>query len=331
MLKGYAEKIRLQRWVAWVGMALLLIKFIAFFITQSNAILTDALESIVNVVAGWVAFYSLIVASRPKDEDHPYGHGKMEYISASIEGALIVAAALAILAKSGYNLLHPQQLQSLDMGIVLTACAGLVNYFFGRYLSRKGASTHSITLLAGGKHLLSDAYSSLGLIVGLAIAWVSGLVWVDNLVALGFGLYIGSMGIRILKQSVDGIMDKSDVQTIKELIALLEKNRKAHWIDIHNLRVINYGSRLHLDCHVTVPWYYNVKQGHDVIAEIDLLIQNEAQREMEFFIHTDPCLPESCSICKVVECPERRKAYEHTVNWNWENVTSNRKHSAKIK
>ena len=143
-------------------MLLSALKFVAWLLTNSNAIFTDALESLVNVAAGIFALYSLYLAAKPKDEDHPYGHGKIEFLSATVEGSLIAAAGAAILVKSVYSFIYPEAIQQLDLGILLTGITGLVNFGMGFYALRRGTKTNSATLRAGGKHLLSDAWSTLG-------------------------------------------------------------------------------------------------------------------------------------------------------------------------
>lgn len=301
-------------------------KFLAWYLTGSNAILTDALESIVNVLAGIFAWYSLWLSFKPRDHDHPYGHGKIEFISATLEGSLILIAGMAIFLKSGYNFFFPQEIQAIDQGIGLIVLAGLVNFVMGLYLRKMGEKQGSMTLKANGQHLLSDAWSSLGLLAGLVVLWMTGKPWVDNILGLLFGCYIVWVALKILRKSVAGIMDEADFSLLTELVGFLNENRKQDWIDIHNLRVIQYGKMLHIDCHVTLPWYYSLQEAHDAIKELDRIIYEKYQ-EVELFIHMDPCIPESCSICTIESCTVRQKPFQGKREWELQFVLQNQKHS----
>ena len=302
------------------------VKFTAWLLTQSNAIFTDALESLVNVVAGGFALYSLYLAAKPKDEDHPYGHGKIEFLSATIEGSLIAAAGLAIVIKSIYGYIFPEPLQRLDTGILLSAFTGVVNFGMGYYALQRGKKTNSVTLRAGGNHLLSDAWSTVGLIAGLLLLRLTDWAWIDTTVALLFGAYILYTGIRILRESVAGIMDEADVKLIRELVERLNENRRPAWIDIHNLRIIKYGASIHIDCHVTMPFYYTVEEAHEEAENIHRLVQERYGRDVELFIHVDPCLPSSCHLCTLAGCPKRMHPFTGQETWTAKNVMRNRKH-----
>ncbi len=296
IIKSQSESVRLQVFVVLVGVLLLAAKFVAFFLTNSNAILTDALESIINVVAGLVSLYSLIISARPKDLNHPYGHGKIEFIAATLEGSLILIAGGAIIFKSIYNFFHPVTLHQLDVGIILTGVAGLINFVVGYTTERKGKHNKSMILEAGGKHLKSDAYSTAGILIGLLLIYLTGQVWLDSVVAILFGGIICFTAYRILRASVAGIMDEADYELLQRIVKVLNENRRENWIDIHNLRVIKYGSTLHIDCHLTVPWYLNVREAHDEVEAVGRLVREKIDPSIELFVHTDPCEARSCSI-----------------------------------
>jgi cation diffusion facilitator family transporter len=288
--KRNQANIRLQLITVIIGALLLVIKFWAYFLTNSNAILTDALESIVNVLAGAFGLFSLFLAAQPSDKNHPYGHGKIEFISASIEGSLIVLAGSIIIVKSVYNFFIPNVLHELGIGIILSLAAGLINYVLGYVTESKGKKTNSLTLVAGGKHLKSDAYSTLGLFVGLIIIYFTNLAWLDNIAAIIFGAIICFTGYKIVRKSVAGIMDEADYELIKNLIDVLNKNRRPNWIDIHNLRVIKYGSTLHIDCHLTLPWQLNVLEANNEVEEINRIVNLSFSDNVELFIHIDPSI-----------------------------------------
>ncbi len=178
------ENLRTQRWVVTVAVILFILKIVAYFLTHSVAILTDALESTVNVIAGFIGLYSLYVAAKPRDEDHPYGHGKAEFLSAAVEGTLILIAGLIIIYESISNFIHPRALQKLDFGIILVAITALINFVVGGISIKRGKKNDSLALVASGKHLQSDTWSTLGIIFGLILIRFTGLIWLDSVVAI---------------------------------------------------------------------------------------------------------------------------------------------------
>ncbi|MCS6821441.1 MAG: cation diffusion facilitator family transporter [Microscillaceae bacterium] len=311
-----------------VSFILMLIKFGAYWITHSTAILTDALESIINVVAGMFALYSVRLAAQPRDNSHPYGHGKIEFISAGLEGSMIIAAGLMIIIKAVAGLIWDTSIHSIDWGIYLTLFSAVVNGGLGYYLTRLGKKTYSLTLVANGKHLLSDTYSSLGLISGLLAIWLTNWQWLDNLLALVFAIIIIWTGYQLVRRFVAGIMDEADEQILRQVIDVLQTHRQVAWIDIHNLRIIQYGHHWHIDCHVTLPWYWSLQESHAEIKKIERIIKEKVDNPTEVFIHTDPCLPFSCTICQIKECQHRQQTFQRTITWEVYNLRENQKHLA---
>jgi len=309
-----------------ISVILMLAKFGAYFITHSNAILTDAAESIVNVLASSFAFYSIYLATLPKDENHPYGHGKVEFFSAFVEGTLIGIAGLIIIFKSSYDLLVPREIFQLLDGAVIIAVTGLVNLAVGYYLISVGKKQRSLTLEADGKHLLTDAVTSGGLVVGILLIKVTEIYWLDSVISILLGCYIVYSGYKLTRKSVGGLMDESNVELVKTIVDIMQQNRHDAWIDVHNLRAQQYGADLHIDCHITLPYYYDLNQVHTEISDIDKLINGNAERDTELFIHADPCLPECCNYCKIKKCPVRREAFIEEIGWTVENATKNKKH-----
>lgn len=321
------NNIRLQKLVLALAVVLLLIKFTAYFLTHSNAILTDALESIVNVIASAFGLYSLILAARPRDSNHPYGHGKIEFISASIEGSMIFLAGTIITGKSVFNLFYPHTVQHIDYGIILISFAGTINFILGWLLEKKGKKSNSLILVAGGKHLQADGWTTLGILTGLALVLAFELVWIDSAVAIIFGLFIVFQGFKIVRSSVAGIMDEADVELLNRIILTLNNNREPNWMDIHNLRIIKYGTQLHIDCHLTVPYYFTIEKGHDELEKMEHVIHQTHAPESEWFVHVDACVPPGmCRICIKEDCHVRRAAFEKRIEWTPENVRQNRKH-----
>lgn len=321
------ENLRVQKWVVTVAVLLFIIKMAAYWLTRSVAILTDALESTVNVIAGFIGLYSLWVAAKPRDENHPYGHGKAEFLSAAVEGTLIIVAALVIIYESILHFIYPRQLQQLDRGIILVAVTALINFAVGFISIRKGKKNNSLALVASGKHLQSDTYSTLGIILGLVLIRLTNLTWLDGVIAIILAFIIMYTGYRILRHSLAGIMDEADKELLQKMLAVLNANRRRNWIDLHNLRVIKYGGQFHIDCHLTVPWYLNVVEAHKEVEELGLLIKREFGTVFELFVHTDPCLDFSCSICTRDECTVRKRPFEKQIEWTLENVLKDKKHS----
>ena len=328
LLKAQTQNLQVQKWVAGISVLLLIIKFIAYYLTNSVSILTDALESIVNVAAGFIGLYSLYVAAMPRDQNHPYGHGKAEFLSAAIEGTLITSAGAIIIYKAIRSLITPVELQKLDYGIYLVAAAALINYIVGFITERKGKTSNSLALIASGKHLKSDSYSTFGIIAGLSLIYFTGEKWIDPVVAIIFGIIIISTGYKILRRSVAGIMDEADIELLKKIVDVLNKNKRENWIDLHNLRVIKYGSILHIDCHLTVPWYLNVHEAHEEVNALSSLVRKEFGELVELFVHVDSCEEEPCKICNKQNCNVRKHNFEKRIDWTLENVLQNQKHQA---
>ena len=320
------ENFRIQQWVVLVAVLLFALKMAAYYITHSVAILTDALESTVNVISGFIGLYSLYVASKPRDLDHPYGHGKAEFISAAVEGTLILVAGLYIIYECILQFLQPQPLHSLDKGMILVAITGAVNYIMGFIAIRKGTQNNSLALIASGKHLQSDTFSTIGILLGILLIRITGWQMLDTIVALLFSFFIIYTGYKILRASLAGIMDEADKALLKQMVTHLNLHRQPNWIDLHNLRVIKYGSILHVDCHLTVPWYLNVHEAHREVDALSEKIRMELGDSIELFVHSDGCLDFSCPICTKTDCPVRKHAFERKVEWTLDNILSNQKH-----
>lgn len=327
-MKNNKQTLKIQLIVLSMGVLLMVVKFLAYYVTDSNAILSDALESIINVAAGAFALYSIYIAGKPKDLNHPYGHGKIEFVSTGFEGGLIVLAGLYILFESIHSFIHPNTIESLDIGIWLTFGSGIVNLILGLVLIRFGKKNHSEAMKADGKHLLTDTYTSVGLIAGLFLVYLTDLVWIDSLVALIMGLLILFTGYKLIKHSLSGLLDETDTAIVEEILVALNQVRKPEWIDVHNMRVVKHGGSFHIDAHITLPWYWSLEKAHDELKQIDQLIGAKFPNETEFFIHADPCIPASCEICELHQCTERLKPFVRKISWSSSHLLKNEKHIA---
>ncbi|MBX2907018.1 MAG: cation transporter [Taibaiella sp.] len=320
--------IRIQRLILILSIVLFAGKLLAWWLTHSVTILTDALEGIVNMVAGILGLYSVTLAARPRDTNHPYGHGKAEFITAAVEGTLIMVAGLVIIYEGIMHLLHPGALKNLNLGLYIVAVAGLLNYIAGLYAIKKGKENHSIVLQGAGSHLVTDAYSTAAILIGLTILVLTNnkWPWLDSAVALIFAAITLITGYKILRRSLAGMMDEMDLKTLEKVIEVVQKNRKNQWVDLHNLRVIQYGSLMHVDAHLTLPWYLQVSDADKEIHDLEQLIRASFNNEVELFIHIDGCMPYQCKLCAMPHCPERKEPLQAQLEWNIENIWTDAKH-----
>ena len=325
-MQSSKQNFRVQVWITFLSVVLFLTKIIAYQFTHSLAILSDALESIVNVLAGFIGLYSLYVAAKPRDLDHPYGHGKAEFVSAAIEGGLIVAAGIMIVYETVLNFVQESPIQKLDTGLLLIGITAVINFIAGTLCLNIGKRNTSLALQASGKHLQIDTYSTIRIIAGLVVILFTQQYWLDKVIALGMSILIIYNGYKIIRTSLAGIMDEADIQLLTRFVKVLNENRRENWIDLHNLRVIKYGSLLHVDCHFTVPWYLNVHEAHLEIDALAALIKQQFGDAIELFVHTDGCLPFSCTICTKTDCEVRQQPMKGRLDWTLKNIISNEKH-----
>ena len=281
----------------------------AYFITQSNAILTDALESLVNIFAGTFSLYSLYLASQPSDQNHPYGHGKVEFIAGVIEGFLIIVAGFLMSTKAIYNLIFPAAISNIDLGLVLALVAGIVNFLMGFKLAKSGKEKHSMSMQSEGAHLKSDGYTSFAMVIGLAIMWLTNLYWLDNVITILMAVFISYLGYSIIRKSVAGIMDETDIEVNARVFGPIKNKRKPEWIDFHEFRVIRYGRKLHIDCHLVLPFYLTIKDEQVQVTQIEQLISEGLEQETEIFVHTDPCTESFCKHCTMPNCDFRKENF----------------------
>ncbi len=308
-----------QKIVAVVGISLMAIKFVAFFLTGSMAILTDALESIVNVVAALIGMFALYLSAQPPDRTHPFGHGKIEIVSASFEGSMIMVAGGLIIYESIKSLLNPGEIRQLDIGLVIIAFAAAVNFAVGRAAIRKGKKSRSPALVASGKHLCSDTYSSVGIILGLLVVYVAmamgyDAAWLDSSIAIVFGVIIAYTGIKVVKDGIDDAMDKTDENIITEMAALLNEYRHDDWIDVYKLRLIKYGHGLFIDMHVVLPQDMTLNETFNEEQELIEAIKWRFGDIVEVSITPTPCNELFCRHCGR-NCFHRNEEFVKYLKW----------------
>lgn len=304
-----------------VGILLMALKFYVYRLTHSAAVLSDALESIINVVASAFALISIIMSARPPDESHPYGHGKIEFFSAGFEGALIMVAALGIFASGIAHIVTPREIQHLGGGLLLLLLTAVVNLVLGLYLVRVGKRSGSLTLTADGEHVLSDVYTSGGVLLGLFLVYLTGYTWLDGIIACVVGIRILFTGGKLVRISFGGLMDESDPRLLEEVSQLLDKYRKDLWIDIHQLRVLRSGNLINIDFHMILPRHMSLDLAHEESVKLEKIIIKHFSGNARALIHLDPCLDPECVICRNHGCEIRTEAAKDQSAWDPETVS----------
>ena len=301
----HGMRLRAGRLALVGGIAVLLAKFAAWRITDSTAVLSDALESFVNVAAGALLLASLYLSAQPADRNHPYGHGKVEFFSAGVEGTLIAIAAVMIGVVAVKQLLTGVELRSLDLGLALITLATAANAAIGLHLIRVGRRVNSLALVADGRHLLTDVVTSAGVVIGLGLVWLTGVAILDPIVALIVALHILGTGWHLARQAIGGLMDEADPGLLEAMVGALEARREPSWIDAHSLRSWRSGAVEHVDLHLVVPRYFDADQLHAIDERVERALLSATQRPGEVIAHFDPCRPRYCPSCEVEPCPVR--------------------------
>ncbi len=301
------------------GILMLFIKFAAFLLTGSSAIFSDASESIVHVIATGMAVYSVLLSAKPPDESHLYGHGNIEFFSAGIEGTLIIVAAIAIIYNSTEAILNGVTPEKLDYGTILIGFAGIINLILGIYLIRKGKATNSLTLVADGHHVLTDSYTSIGIVVGLGVVLVTKLYILDPIIALFVAVNIIVTGYKLIRESISGLMKETDPAILNEIVQILNDIRKDYWIDLHHLRFWKSANAVFIDFHLSIPFYFTIREAH---LEEDFIQEkiNEKIPNSEVRVHFDFCDEILCTYCSFEECKERVKPKTKDLEWDLKKV-----------
>jgi cation diffusion facilitator family transporter len=296
-LEGNLLKTRMAvaGWAIALGIAIMAAKFYAWHLTGSSAILSDALESIINVVAGGFALAAIIASARPPDQDHPYGHGKIEFFSAGFEGALIILAAFGIFKVGFAHLLNPQPLPHLGVGLVVLLGASVVNLLLGIGLLKTGKKTGSLVLEADGQHVLTDVYTSGGVLLGLLLAHLSGWFWLDGTIACLVGLNILWTGLQLVRRSFAGLMDAMDPELLQQVVDIINRHRRPQWIDIHKLRVWRSGRLVYIDLHLILPGDLALEAAHEEAGDLESMLVTGFEGNASVLVHMDPCIDPDCA------------------------------------
>ncbi|TVR03717.1 MAG: cation transporter [Deltaproteobacteria bacterium] len=299
---------------------LLAAKLLLAWITGSTAILSDGIESSANVLTSAFAAFAAWLGSRPRDADHPYGHGKVEYFSVALEGVLLSVAAVLIAIVAIPRVLDPPDVTALDVGAIGMALIALVTAAGARFLVRRGRTLQSPALEADGKHLMADAITSSGVFVGITLVHVTGLPVLDPLVAVLIAGLILFNAVRILRQAIAGLMDEADPVLLDDIARVLEEHRQPGWLAPHLTRVHRLGQAVHIDLHLVLPRYWSIDRGHDAATVIEKAMQQRFGTRNETMVHMEPCTPISCPYCDVEDCPVRESPFSGTLPWSGESI-----------
>ncbi|MCB9779542.1 MAG: cation transporter [Alphaproteobacteria bacterium] len=291
------------------GVAIFAAKLGAWWVTGSAAVLSDALESIVNVVAASFALFALRFAADPADEEHPYGHGKIEHMSAAFEGGLVTFAAAAILFQGVRALIVGVELQQLDVGLWVTGAAGLANLALGAFLVSRGKALGSPAIIADGRHVLSDVWTTVGVLIGLLLVRLTGILWLDPVAAVLVGLLLARTGLKLVREAAGGLLDETDPELIGRLCRTFDEEPVPGIIVLHHLRVLHHGDIVHVDAHAYAPEHWTVKQAHVALGQLEDRFLAALDADGDVALHFDPCKQARCPECDLPECPVRRAPF----------------------
>lgn len=270
------------------AIATIFLKFLAYQLTGSMGFFSDALESIVNLVAAVIALIMLNISEKPADKGHEYGHSKAEYFSSAIEGALILIAAFSIIKSSIPRIIEPRELENVSIGLFISLLASLINLAVGQILIRKGKRYKSMVLTADGKHLMTDVWTTIGVIVGIFMVEITGLLILDPIIAILVALNIIYTGYKLISHSAQGLMDAAipdnELNKVTEYLDLLKGNN----INYHSLMTRQAGQRFFVSLHLLVPGSWTVKQGHDFADQIEETIENMFEEPVTVTTHLEP-------------------------------------------
>jgi cation diffusion facilitator family transporter len=280
----------LQRY-AWLSIATAVctigLKMGAYWLTGSVGLLSDALESLVNLVTAVFALMILTIAARPPDSEHEYGHTKAEYFSSGFEGALILFAALMIILSAGQRLLNPQPLEQVGFGLAVSTVAAVLNGLTGWLLIRAGQQHNSITLTANGRHLMTDVWTTVGVLIGVALVALTDWLWLDPVIAILVAVQIMVTGVKLLRQSVGGLMDEAlPAEEVGQITAVLE-SYASDGVQYHALRTRRSGAQRFISVHVQVPGAWSVQKGHDLAEQMEADLRQTIS-PLSVFIHMEP-------------------------------------------
>ncbi len=303
------QKRKASIWILVVAIGVLALKSLAYTLAPSAALLSDALETIVNVLAGVVTLVVIRFVSQPADLEHPYGHGKAEFVSAAFEGGLVFAAALLTVVEAIRSYYHPYSLQNLDAGLLVSVLAASINLVLGLYLKKVASEEKSEAIGASSLHLLSDVYTTLGVLAGLLLVRLTGWTVLDSVIAAIVGVVLMRESYTLIRGAVAGLIDERRDEVLAALVPTLERHRFAGEVEIHQLRVIRSGDFHHIDAHIVLPRFWSLDRVHAETEKYEAQVLNDYEFDGEIAFHVDPCKDSHCANCGLPECPIRKSAF----------------------
>ncbi len=270
------------------AVATISLKLLAYYLTGSVGLFSDALESCVNLIAAVVALFMIVLAEKPADEEHAFGHHKAEYFSSAIEGGLIVLAAFSIIWSAIPRLINPQPLENVGIGLLVAVGASAINLAVGLILIKKGKKNNSITLEADGKHLMTDVYTSIGVLLGIGLVKLSGWLILDGIVAIGVALNILWAGYQLMRRSALGLLDSGIPADERLKIIQVLEALKTENIEYHSLMTRQAGQRKFIALHILMPGHWTIQEGHNKVEEIEKEIRELFDSPVTVFTHQEP-------------------------------------------
>ena len=291
------------------GIIIFGIKLYAAHISNSSAIRSDALEGSVNILAAAFGLFSILYSEKPADNDHPYGHGKIEHFAAVFEGGLISLAGFFILLDTASRYFNHSEPSNLHQGLLITFCAGALNGIFGLLIFYTGKKYDSTTLRADGLHLITDFWSTIGLSLGLGLAIFTGWIWIDPLLAIIVGLMLFVAGYKVFRPSWNTLLDAVNPESIQKIVTLLNEIKLDPIITIHELKTQEFGRDSHVDLHIVVPEFFTIKDAHYISDKVVAQLQTKLGSNSQIHAHLDPCAKLYCTECSYENCAIRKNAF----------------------
>ncbi len=313
--EAITQRIGIMGGILALSFVVLAVKAAAYLLTGSAALLADAIESIANVVTGAFGLYCAWWSTRPPDDDHPYGHGRLEHLTAGFSGVVVAVAGVGIVREAIPAILDPEPAARLGAGLLIALVAGVANGAAGSFLLLRARRLESPSMAGEGWHLLSDTATTAGAIAGVLLARATGVHALDGVAALIFGLFVLISAARLLFEAGARLVDRFEPPLLEAIARGLERQRRPEWIEVHLLRARSTGSTFMADFHVTLPRYWDLQRVDEEQHVVARALVRELGRPGEVLVHPDPCEPDQCGLCGVAACPVR--AVPRTLHEIW--------------
>lgn len=328
-VKDASQTLKWGKFALAFSASLMLAKMGVYFITGSVAVLSDAIESVINIATSGFALYAVWLASMPRDKEHPYGHGRVEYLAEAGEGVAITVAGLAILLVAFSRSSGREAMDATPLGIALVGAIAVVTFIAGTLIIRAGKRAKSPTLVADGMHIRADAITTIGAFLGVFLVYLTGLQWIDQAVAGLLGAWLVWSGGRLLLAASANLMDRADPELLDELGAVFQDVREPGWVAPHLTRVHRLGQSIHVDMHMVFPRYWPLERAHDASRTLERALEAHYGADADLMLHMEACTPVSCSYCDVDDCPIRSAPFEERRAWTGDYIAAPFRHGGK--